>query len=386
MLIAIDGFELSAIHPVGVGRFEVELLRNIYELDTKNSYRIYAPRKPSSNAPHSHGKWQYRVPGLTRLWSQVTLPLYLQLDNPKPDVFFAPIHYAPRFCPAPTVVGIMDLSFLMFPGYFKKTDLYKLANWTKYSVEGAKAVIAISESTKSDILKNYRIAPEKVHVVYPGVSMSKGTMSNPPAAPERSDGGRGEQRATKYRIHGEYILYVGTLQPRKNIGRLIEAFKIATSHQPLATRKMQLVIVGKKGWLYDEIFETVKKLGLEKEVVFTGYVPDEELPALYKNATCFCLPSLYEGFGFPVLEAMKYGCPVVASNVSSLPELVGEAGILVNPNKTEDIAHGIEKVLSMKDDDRKRLVEKGYQQIKKFTWEKAAKQTIEILEEVGNAH
>ena len=145
-----------------------------------------------------------------------------------------------------------------------------------------------------------------------------------------------------------------------------------------------MVIVGKKGWLYDTILARAKDLGIEDRVIFTGFVSDEALPILYNKAQCFCLVSLYEGFGFPVLEAMQAETPVVASNVSSLPELVGKAGILVNPEDTQEIAHAIIDILKMTDPDRRKLSEIGKKQAGKFTWEKTAKETLEILEEVGN--
>ncbi len=357
------------MHQVGVGRYEVELLKEMASLDEKNTYRIYTPSRPNADMPPSRNNWQYRVPLIHKLWSQVTLPLSLKFDRPWPDVFFAPVHYAPRFCPSPYVVGIMDLSFLWFPELFNKRDLYKLVNWTAYSVKGAHAVIAISQSTKNDILKAYQIDESRVHVVYPGLTTKNGSPM--------------KDKLQKYGITGEYILYVGTLQPRKNIERLIDAFKLLRKDLP----KHKLVLVGKKGWLYESMFEKVQKEGLTDSIIFTGYVPEEELSSFYQGAVCFCLPSLYEGFGFPVLEAMREGVPVVTSNVSSLPEIVGDAGILVDPEKTESIAAGIKKILVMSTSERKKLIEKGNIQIKKFTWEKAARQTIAILEEVGrNAH
>ena len=368
MLIAVDGFEGSAKHPVGVGRFEVELLKEMARVDLENSYRIYTPSTPNSEMPRLSAKWKYKIPPIYKLWSQVSLPSMLFFDRPKPDVFFAPVHYAPRYCPSPYVVGIMDLSFLFYPELFKKTDLYKLKNWTEYSVKAAKAVIAISNSTKNDILKAYSIEPDMVHVVYPGIrNEPKKIMEN-------------DTVLSKYDIKGEYILYVGTLQPRKNIERLIEAFKILKKDLPT----LKLVIVGKKGWLYDSIFEKVRSENLVDSIIFTGYVTEDELATLYHKALCFCLVSLYEGFGFPVLEAMREGVPVVASNTSSLPELVEKAGVLVNPEDAKDIARGIKSILIMNTKERKSLIEKGFEQVKKFTWENAARQTIQILEEVGN--
>ncbi|KKR94232.1 MAG: Glycosyl transferase group 1 [Candidatus Roizmanbacteria bacterium GW2011_GWA1_41_13] len=375
MLIAVDGYEASADNRVGVGRFEVELLKGLYSVDEKNSYRIYTPRAPKPDLPRTSKHWKYRIASFNRLWSQAALPFYTMIDRPKPDVFFSPVHYAPRFITIPLVLGIMDLSFLFFPDMFRSRDLFKLKQWTMYSVKKAKRIIAISQSTKNDILKKYYISPDKVTVIYPGITNYEITKLNTTYS----------KIAQKFGIVGDYILYVGTLQPRKNIVRLIEAFELVSKRQTAnGKRLLQLVIVGKKGWLYDTIFAKVKDLGIEDRVIFTGFVPDEELPVLYAHATCFCLVSLYEGFGFPVLEAMKEGTPVVASNVSSLPELVADAGILVNPEDVTDIAHGIIDVLKMKDEDRMKLITRGKKQAAKFTWEKTARETLKVLEEVGN--
>ena len=377
MLIAVDGYEASADNRVGVGRFEVELLKGLYSVDEKNSYRIYTPRAPKPDLPRTSKHWKYRIASFNRLWSQAALPFYTMIDRPKPDVFFSPVHYAPRFITIPLVLGIMDLSFLFFPDMFRSRDLFKLKQWTMYSVKKAKRIIAISQSTKNDILKKYHISPDKVTVIYPGITNYELRIKKLKTTYSKI--------AQKYGIVGDYILYVGTLQPRKNIVRLIEAFHLVSKRQTAnGKRLLQLVIVGKKGWLYDTIFAKVKDLGIEDRVIFTGFVPDEELPILYAHATCFCLVSLYEGFGFPVLEAMKEGTPVVASNVSSLPELVADAGILVNPEDVTDIAHGIIDVLKMKDEDRMKLITRGKKQAAKFTWEKTARETLKVLEEVGN--
>ncbi len=186
----------------------------------------------------------------------------------------------------------------------------------------------------------------------------------------------------KYEIDGDYILFVGTLQPRKNIERLIEAFS-KIKNQELGIKNLELVIIGKKGWLYEDILSAPKKFKIEDKVKFLDFVPDSDLSLFYQNAVCFVLPSLYEGFGLPVLEAMNFGCPVITSNVSSLPEVAGDAGILVNPGSVEEIAKSIEKILKMTDNERKEMIEKGYQQAKKFSWEKCARETLSVLEELG---
>ena len=264
----------------------------------------------------------------------------------------------------------MDLSYIHFPQLFKKKDLYQLKLWTKLSVKKAKKVFTISKASKSDIIKVYGVPESKVIVTYPGIK-GKSTMQNSKLLKD------------KYGIEGEYILFVGTLQPRKNIKKLIEAFsKLSTFNSQLST--LNLVVVGKKGWMYEEILGAPKKFGIEDKVKFLDFVTDEELQALYKNALCFILPSLYEGFGLPVLEAMQNGCPVITSNISSLPEAGGDAALYVDPQDVNDIADKIQKVISnqkLRDD----MMEKGYKQVKKFSWEKTARETLKALEEVGSA-
>jgi len=197
----------------------------------------------------------------------------------------------------------------------------------------------------------------------------------------------------KYGIRGEYILFVGTLQPRKNIVRLIEAFafvchpELVSGSQSkrdsdLRQNDIQLVIVGKKGWLFDEILKAPKKFGIEDKVKFLDFVADEDLPLFYKNALCFVLPSLYEGFGLPILEAMQYGCPVITSNVSSLPEAGGDAALYVNPLDVDDIVKNLELIIQ-NSELRNKLKKKGYEQVKKFSWEKTARETLRVLEEVA---
>lgn len=383
MLIGIDGFELSESRRAGAGRLAVELIKSLAKVDRKNSYRIYVPFKKPVNKPlqmpdvcktmfaGQNSKWEYRHTGFNRLWSQATLPFYLYKDKPYPDVFLTLSHYIPRFCPCPSANFVFDLSYLRFPNMFKKRDLYKLKNWTAYSVRKAAKVITISKASKADIIHFYNLDSGKIKVVYPGVFMKVKSAS--------------KKLKVKYGIAGEYILYVGTLQPRKNLVRLIEAFnKLKSQNSKLksTSKKLKLVIVGRKGWLYENIFKKVEDLNLTQDVVFTGFVPDEELPAFYEGAKCLVLVSLYEGFGLPVLEAMSYGTPVVISNVSSLPEVAGEAGIYVDPNDTSDIANGILKILKKPNREYKKLSEKCENQAKKFSWEKTANEVLKVLEDI----
>lgn len=370
MIIGIDGNEANIEKKVGIGEYAYELLINFYKLskDKPNlKFRIYLKENPRNDMPPPTPLWQYKVIGPKKLWTRIGLPFKLFTDIKKPDVFFTPTHYGPRFSPVPTAISIMDLSFIHFPELFKKNDLYQLINWTKLSAQKALKIFTISEFSKNDIIKTYSVKKDDVVVTYPGIKPSERTTKNL----NMSDLNK------KFGINKEYILFVGTLQPRKNIERLVEAFSM------LKNKDLDLVIVGKKGWLYEEILNSPKKYEVSNRVKFLDFVENEDLPSLYSNALCFVLPSLYEGFGLPVLEAMKYGCPVVISNVSSLPEAGGDAAVYFDPENIKDIQEKIEKVISSKSL-REEMVKKGYNQVKKFSWEKTAKETLKVLEEINN--
>lgn len=373
MLIGIDANEANVKKKVGISEFAFELLRefsisNIVDL----KFTIYLKDNPLQDLPTQDNNWHYRVLKPGKFWTQWRLPLDLYLHRPRPDVFFTTSHYAPRFSPVPTVVSVMDLSYLYFPEMFNTADLMQLKSWTSYSVKKARKVVTISKSSKFDIIKEYKIPEEKIEVVYPGIK---------PAAYPKPHVYNMNTIKAKFGISNNYILFVGTLQPRKNISGLIEAFsKVSTNRK--VPKDLQLVIVGKKGWLYEEILKKPQELKIEEKVKFLDFVSDDELTMIYKNAICFVLPSLYEGFGLPVLEAMKHECPVITSNVSSLPEAGGEAALYVDPLDINDISEKIQKVITDKNL-RDKLVEKGKKQISKFSWEKTAKETLKVLEDVA---
>lgn len=371
MIIGIDGNEANVEKKVGISEYAFELLwqfsefRNQKSLASTNEaerveFRIYLKEKPRDDLPKEINNWKYRIAHPRKLWTQFALPIDLYFHKPRPDIFFSPTHYAPRFSPIPTAISIMDLSYIHYPQMFKKSDLYQLKNWTLYSVKNAKKVFTISNASKDDIIKIYNQPEGKVVVTYPGI---KSKMQ------------KSELQKEKFQREGKYILFVGTLQPRKNIVRLIEAFS------KIDKKDLSLVIAGKKGWLYEEILNAPKELGIENRVKFLEFVSKEELEVLYQNALCLVLPSLYEGFGLPVLEAMKNGCPVIISNVSSLPEAGGDAALYVNPEDVNDIASKIRELIN-NEKLRKELIEKGYKQVKKFSWEKTAKETLKALEEI----
>lgn len=382
MLIGIDGNEANVEKKVGISEFAYRLLLEFYKLqdpgsklyDQTTQFEIYLKNAPRDDLPKEREGWNYKIVRPKKFWTQFGLPLRLYTEKKGPDIFFSPTHYAPRFSPVPTVISIMDLAYLKFPYAFKKNDLYQLRSWTAYSVRNSEKVVTISQSSKNDIIKEYKTPASKVEVVHLGIKQQDGIKYKHMSK---------EELSKKYGIGKNYILFVGTLQPRKNIASLIEAFsklELRSKNQELSD--LELVIIGKKGWMYEEILQAPEKFGVSGRVKFLDFVPDTDLPSFYKNAQVFVLPSLYEGFGLPVLEAMKYGCPVATSNISSLPEAGGDAAIYFDPKDVDDITRTIEKVLS-DEKLRESMIEKGYEQVKKFSWAKAGREVLEVLKEVA---
>lgn len=358
MVIGIDGNEANVQRRVGISEYSYQLLKYFQSYKSNIHFKIFLKNPPLNGLPVGNELFKYEIVVPSRLWTQIGLPIRL-FRRKDVDIFFTTSHYAPRFSPVPTVISIMDVSYFHYPELFNKKDLYKLKNWTQYSANKARKIITISNSSKNDIIKYYQIPEEKIVVVYPGIKeIEVSKMNKIPA---------------KYKIQGDFILYIGTLQPRKNLTRLIEAISI------IKNKKITLVIIGKKGWQYEEILAAPDTYGVKDRVEFLDFVPDEDLPSFYQNALCYVLPSLYEGFGLPILEAMQYGCPVLTSNVSSLPEAGGDAALYFDPMNVDDIAHKIDKV---EEDNklREEMKRKGLAHVKKFSWEKSAEHVLAILE------
>ena len=364
--IGVDGNEANVEKRVGVSVYAFNLLKYFSRVaDRKTLFNIYLKSVPLSDLPKENKYFKYKVIKGKFLWSQIYLPLELYL-NKNIDAYFSPAHYLPRFCPVPQVVTIHDLAYFYYPEDFTKRDLWQLKNWTKLAINQAKNIIAVSKTTKKDIIKNYGVDKEKVTVIYNGFEKQISELKN-----------ENLKFIEKFKLKNEkYILFVGTIQPRKNLEVLIDAFDkfIQTS------KNFKLVIVGKKGWLYKDIFEKVNMMKPGKKVIFADYVSDPELIWLYINAFCLVLPSLYEGFGIPVLEAMNYGCPTVISTTSSLPEIGGDASLYFNPKNPNEL---LEKLKSLEENKelRKVLIAKGRQRIKDFSWEKCGRETLEVIKQ-----
>ena len=390
MRIWIDGYEANVPQRLGSSQIAFELLKHLEKLDQKNDYSILLPSPPMDDLPKTREGWRYKILKPAKLWTRIALPLALYSSRKKPDLIFSPTHYIPRFSPVKRLVTIFDLSFIHFPEMFNKKDLWQLKNWTKFSVKNADFIITISKNTRDDIIKEYGVNKNKISLAYPGFDES--------AFHKIFDRNKIKKIQSKYKTGSNYILYIGTIQPRKNLIRLIEAFsrivssvkgqestKKQSRFSTLATSNLKLVIVGKttglgrQAWMFEETLEAPKKFGVEDEVILTGFVPTKDLPYLINGAMAFIQPSLYEGFGIPVVEAMVCGVPVLVSNTSSLPEVVGKAGIMFDPYSVTQIEQAIRTVLSDKKI-RDKYAKLSLKQAKKFSWRKMARVVLDVFE------
>lgn len=359
--IALDANEANVANRVGTGQYCYQILSHWYKQDLPLEFHLYHRDPLLPHMPPARPNWQYTKVSPKRAWLSFSLPLYLSTHQ-KQDLFWSPAHYAPAYGAKRSVVTIHDLAYEYFPDMFLKRDLYKLKNWTKRALSHAHAVIAVSEATKDDLVALYGIDPEIIQVVPNGYDSSlfnQKTKADPLVLP-------------KYQLEKErYLLFLGTIQPRKNAIKLIQAFHLLKQDG----YKGKLVLAGNIGWMAEETLSAIKSSLYAKDIVLTGYVSDQTRHALYRYAEVYVLPSLYEGFGVPVLEAMGCGTPVVASNNSSIPEVVGEAGLLFNASDPVEIANCIKAV----QEDRATWVKKSLARAKHFSWEKCAKETLAVL-------
>lgn len=299
-----------------------------------------------------------------RIWKYLPIS-YNRLFHSKADIYHFFNYIVPPRIKGRVITTIHDLAYLLYPETMDPKNLKRITDDIEYSINRSDVVIAVSEYTKQLILEKYDVPESKVKVIYNSFSISKEVTSY-------------DILKSKYDLFEPYILYVGNLEPRKNISRLIEAFSSLKHNEKIPHK---LVIVGQKGWLFDDIFKTLEDIGIKDDVIFTGFVDDKDKTSFYKNADTFVYPSLYEGFGIPILEAMAMGTPVVCSNTSSMPEVGGDAAVYVDPLSVDSIAEGIWSVLSDKElaDSKIKL---GYEQIKKFSWDDSARKLEEIYKSI----
>jgi glycosyltransferase involved in cell wall biosynthesis len=374
MLIGIDASRATSRRRTGTENYSLHLIREVLAVSGGHSLRLYFNEAPAPDLfPDGAVR---RIMPFPRLWTHLRLSWEMLRDAP--DLLFVPSHVLPLAHPPRCVVTIHDLGYHYYPQAHTLSQNLYLRWSTRYNARTARRVLADSEATRGDLIHFYGTPADKIDVVYPGRDEALLPVSDLAAL--------ADVRA-RYGLANPYLLYVGTLHPRKNLVRLVEAFALLLealgSRRELASQDLQLVLAGQKGWLYEEIFGRVRRLGLTDRVVFTGYLPGADLPALLSGALAFVFPSLHEGFGLPVLEAMSCGTPVVCSDASSLPEVAGDAALLVDPLDTEAWAEALGQIL--RDDAlRRTLVERGFRQVRRFSWRRCAEQTLRILEDVGH--
>jgi len=354
MRIGIDA-QTTLGQKTGFGFYVGNLVKNLRLIDRKNHFFFFKPTETKDLSAPKRFIWdQFRVPKLAR--------------RNKVDILHQPSFSAPIFYQGKMVVTVHDLIAIKFGEDIPFFSRQFFARWMPFSYRKADHIIAISENTKKDIVKYLNIDPNKITVI-------------PLAADEKfkpiDDKLKIESVKKKYHTGANYLLHVGTLNPRKNLSFIIDVFfKIASSHP-----NINLVITGKEGWYYENLYEKVKELKLEDRVIFTGYIDEEDKVYLYNGAKMFVFPSIYEGFGLPPLEAMACGVPVVSSNTSSMPEVIKDSGILLSP---KDKVAWIKEISILLDDPKKiqQLKTSGLKRAKDFSWKKTAELTLEVYEKV----
>lgn len=379
--IAFDAAPLVGDHISGIGYCEAGLVEAMTRLHPELQYRFeyFSLRTPEEKrrrlAPFRKENIPLRTafcsPLAYRMLSSVIPVPYSAFFGKWADVTHFFNYITPPGVHGKTVVTVHDMVIHAYPETVRLRTRQMLRLGLRQSMQRADCIVTDSEFSKREIAKYYPEYAKKVRVVPCGVDNTRFY----PVEDEQNIA----QVKQAHGIEGDYFLYLGTLEPRKNLPRLIEAYALLCKEQE---HPPKLVLAGGKGWMYDSIFETVTALGLEQQVCFPEYIPSEDLAALYSGALAFVFPSLYEGFGMPPLEAMACGTPVLTSNAASLPEVVGDAAVLVNPYRVEAIAKGMQAILT---DPalRQRMRQRGLARAKQFSWDAAAKLLYQIYCDVA---
>lgn len=386
MKIGVDIRVLMDEYYSGVSEYAANLLKVLFEQDKNNNYKLFY--NSWHNLETRLNKWNNeRSQVIGRHYPNKIFNYFLQktLGYPKLDkvlggvnIFWSP-HFNFTHLSASKdlkkIITVHDLSFLRYPEFFSlRKNFWHHALNVKKILREADKIIAISQNTKNDIIELTGVAPEKIVVIYSGVNLIKREVS----AEER------QGFLDKHQLSGRFILYLGNIEPRKNISGIIAAFnnlKTKDAAEGGQLSDLKLILAGASGWKNKKIYDVYQASLYKNDIRFLGYISQKEKDILYNISSVFVYPSFYEGFGFPPLEAMVYGLPVVCSNTSSLPEVVGSAALMVNPFKTEEIGEALEIVLT---DEvvRERLINQGYERLKLFSWKKTAAQYLQVFKEV----
>lgn len=377
MIVGIDATEFL-IDRGGVRHYLKYLMQSLQEIDKENTYRIvvhfwnkrrmdsYSELQSLLTAENFKLSW-IKFPG-TAIWS---LGLPVDFFTGPMDVYHGAGHFVDRTLKGKIILTVHDLDYCMIPDLLPKEWVRKKAKYIGVSIKRASAVIVPTHFIKEVLLSRFPLDKDQVFVIPHGVSHSFSAQVD----------SRSVMRIKKkYGIEGDYILFAGQTNPNKNLLRLLDAYNILRETYNIPHF---LVIAGAKRVFFKEVYNRVIESGLRDKVKFTGYINESDLQVLYSGASLFVLPSLYEGFGIPLLEAMASGVPIVASSAASLPEVIGDAGLLVNPLDAEEIAYAMGSILS-DTQIRERLIRQGLQRVKQFTWDKTARQTLNLYKAVSS--
>jgi len=369
--IAIDAHSVGT-RLAGNETYAVNLIEALAQIDQTNSYTLYVTKREA--VERFKGRWpNFSVVRTLPHSPLVRIPITLSAALRKSPVDVLHVQFtAPPMVPCPVVVSIHDLSFEHLPETFNRRSRIQLRLTVRRSARKAARILTLSESVRQDIVNTYHLPESRI------------TTIPLAAAPhfQRITNEKDLQRVRhNYGIEGDYILSVGSIQPRKNLRRLVHAYSLLQEARP-RVKLPTLVLVGKKAWLYGETLRAIEQSGVGDQVLLTDYVSEEDLPALYSGALAFVYPSYFEGFGLPPLEAMQCGTPVIVGDRTSLPEVVGDAGLLVNPFDESEIAAALARLI---DDPnlRQNLRVKGMQRAAKFSWHETARRTLAVYEEVA---
>ncbi len=354
MIIGINATAAFKQPRTGVEEYTYQLIKHLTMLKQSKKHRFILYQDPrvssegfslTDNFEIKQLKWPWPM------WTQVRLASEMVLN--KPDLLFIPVHVLPLVSPKNSAVTIHGLEYEYYPKMYPKKHLRYLRWITKYALKNARKIIAVSETTKRDLIDLYNGQPEKITVVHHGF-----------------DSNLLSQKNQKSKEKFPYILYIGRLETKKNVQGLIKAFNLFKKRYKVLHK---LVLVGPRGYGYGS-------LRFNNDIIKKGYVSEQEKSELLNNADIFVLPSFYEGFGMPILEAQAVKCPIITSNISSMPEIAGQGAVFVEPRNTEQIAESMYKIISDQEL-RNDLINKGYENIKRFSWQKCAQETLKVLVE-----
>jgi glycosyltransferase involved in cell wall biosynthesis len=340
-------------------------------VDKKNDYTLYAKNLDHPFYRIFRDSENFRLKSLKYKRPILGIPLSLAKESYVDKLDILHVQYnGPPVHRGKLIVTIHDLAFIHFPETFDRFQRYRLKILVPMNAKKAKKILCGSRYSKKDISEYYKIEESKIEVTPYGFTPYENVAER--------EGEKSKNILAKYGIQEKYIFSLGRLNERKNLSSLIFAYK---GLRDAGSLDFKLAIGGKKDFLFGKVLSEIKSSGYENDIILTGYIDDKDLPVLFRNAEFFVYPSLFEGFGLPPLEAMAYGCPVITSDVSSIPEVVGDAGILIDPNSVEEISSAMKKIVS-NPDLKEEMRKKGSEQAKLFDWETTARKTLDIYEQV----